>query len=85
MSDLMRLFDAEEKSRRWHAECENASARRDLALIDERCARLISQHEPVALLGIDRERLRLVLNYLRHGDLARLDREFTARRIAEVL
>ena len=83
MSDLAALFHAEEKTRRWTAEWENASARMELAQHNERMARLISQHEPVASLGLDRERLRHVLGYIKHGDLARLDRDFLALRQAQ--
>jgi len=82
MSDLSVLFSEQDKVARWMAESENASARLQIARMNEHCARLISQHEPVASLGIDRERLRLVLNYVRHGDLARLDREFEELRVA---
>ena len=58
------------------AEWENSIARYELAQQNERCAMLMSQHEPVASLGLDRERLRLVLAFVKHGDLQRLDREF---------
>ena len=83
MSDLAVLFSAYEKVARRVAEFENASARLELARIEEHCAYLISQHEPVASLKLDRERLRLVLNYIRYGDLKRLDREFEELRIEE--
>ena len=76
MSDLSVLFDCEERVRRWRAEWENASARMELAKINENCARLISQYEPVDSLGIDREILRILLSYVRHGDLSRLDRDY---------
>lgn len=75
MNDLSVLFLAEEKSRRWMAERENASARYQLAKIAERCAYLLSQHEPVASMDLDREKLRIVFSYLNHGDLHRLSRE----------
>lgn len=75
MSDLMILFHAEDKTRRWRVEVENATARLELAKIHENCAYLISQHEPVASLGLDREKLRHVLNFIHHGDLERLLRE----------
>jgi hypothetical protein len=83
LNDLTNLFSAKDKVARWRAEWENAGARMDLAQHDERCAELLSQHEPVASLGLDRQRLRLVLNYIRHGDLKRLDREFEELRIGE--
>ena len=75
MNDLSVLFSAQEKSRRWMAERENASARYELAKIDERCAYLLSQHEPVVSMGLDREKLRIVFSYLKHGNLPRLNRD----------
>jgi len=75
MSDLATLFECQEKSRRWMVERENATARLELAEIDRHCAYLISQHEPIASLDINREQLRLVLNYVRHGNMHRLKGE----------
>ena len=75
MSDLSVLFSAHEKVARWRAERENATARLEIALIEEHCAHLLSLHEPIASLGLDRERLRLALSYLRHGDLNRINLE----------
>lgn len=75
MSDLSDLFSAQDKTKRWQAESENAHARLELARIEERCAYLISQHEPVAMLKIDREVLRAIFKYLRHGILDLLDQQ----------
>ena len=75
MSDLSDLFAAQEKTKRWRAEFENASARLELAQIAERAAYLISQHHPVADLDVNREHLRLILRYLRHGSLSRMAAE----------
>lgn len=72
---LDKLFAAQGEVRRWKAETENATARLELARIRERSALLISQHDPVNSLGIDREKLRAVLAFLEHGDLKRLERE----------
>jgi hypothetical protein len=74
--DLAHLFMEEEHVRRWRAESENAAARLELATMHRNIAHLLSQHEPVASLGLDRERLRLVLGFVSHGDLPRLQREF---------
>lgn len=82
-NDLAILFQEQDRVARWKAESENAGARLQIARMNEHCAHLISQHEPVAALGLDRERLRLVLNYVRHGDLGRLDREFRELRMLE--
>jgi len=84
MNDLSILFKEEDNVRRWNAELENATARLELARMNKNCAHLLSQHEPVAAIGLDRERLRLALNYVRHGDLSRLSREFEELRISEV-
>lgn len=76
MNDLSILFKAQDKVERWIAERENASARLELARIDENCARLISQHEPLATLGIDREVLKLILRYVKNGNVSGLMRDF---------
>lgn len=73
--DLAALFEAQSHVRRWQAECENAAARLELARRQEAAAVLLSQHEPVARLGIDRERLRVLLSFLVHTNKERLDRE----------
>ena len=75
-NDLGAYFNAQDVTRWRRAEWEGAIARMELAQQNERCAELMSQHEPVNSLGLDRERLRLVLSYIHHGDRARLDREF---------
>lgn len=78
MSDLANLFARQTETKRWAAEHENASARYDLAKMQERIAYLISQHQPVADLGLDREALRAALRYVQHGDEARMRREWKA-------
>ncbi len=76
MSDLNNLFDCEEKTRRWKAERENADARYELAILKEHMAYLISQHEPIFTINIDREVLRLIFSYLTHGSTSRLIEEY---------
>lgn len=63
---------------RWNAERENATARMELERIRACCQLIISQHDPVASLGLDRDRLAVVLNFVRHGDTARLRRDCAA-------
>lgn len=75
MNDLGNLFIAQHEVRRWRAERENADARLELARAKEARANLLSAHEPVASLGIDREVLRALLSYTAHHDEARLKRE----------
>jgi hypothetical protein len=79
--DLAILFSRQDQEARWKAEVENATARLEIAKMNKHCAYLISQHEPVASLGLDRARLRLVLAYIRHGDLSRLTRDFEELRV----
>ena len=64
--------------RRWMAECENADARLELARVRECCKLLVSQYDPVASLGIDRERLAVLLDFVQHHDTSRLRREADA-------
>lgn len=47
-------------AKRWKAERENADARLELARMRECCRLLISQHDPVASLGLDRAALAVV-------------------------
>ena len=77
MSDLNTLFYREEEARRWHAESENASARLELAQIRKRMAFLISQHEPLHGLNLDREAVRKVFTFLERGTFDRTLEEAT--------
>lgn len=65
--DLAMAFAQQEQQRRWRAERENATARLELAQIRERLALVLSQHEPVASLNINRDDLRKVIDYVRTG------------------
>ena len=64
MNDLSVLFYREEEVRRWKAESENANARLEIAHMRERMAMLLSQHEPVNSLNIDREALRKIFGFV---------------------
>jgi hypothetical protein len=75
MSDFGVLLAAQTESKRRWAEREAANARWEIAKTNERIAYLLSQHEPVAELGLDREALRAALRYVQHGDLDRMHRE----------
>lgn len=75
MNDLADLFAAQAEVRRWKAERENADARLELARTSEARAYLLSQYEPVASLGVDREVLRKLLAFTAHHDKARLQRD----------
>lgn len=63
---------------RWKAERENADARLELARIKHCRQLLISQHEPVHSLGIDRVKLEVLLSFLGHHDTDRLRRDCEA-------
>lgn len=67
MSDFSEYQNAKEITRRYRAEREAADARLDKAMMQERMAELISQHEPVASMGIDRDKLREAILYIRTG------------------
>jgi len=82
MTDFSMLCSEHDRVDRWRAEVESANANLQIARINERCASLISLHEPLASLGLDRERVRLILSYVRHGDLVRFYREFSDLRTA---
>jgi hypothetical protein len=84
MSDFARLMIEEAEVRRWRAEHENTSARLEIANARRNCSFLISQHDPVAKLGIDREKLRAVLAFVWHGDVGRMERDFAALDFAKV-
>ena len=77
-ADLGQLFAAHDHVARWTAERENASARLELARIGEASAFLLSQHEPVADLNIDRDELRVLLSFIRHQDKNRMKRDLEA-------
>lgn len=76
--DLGRLFASQDHVARWRAERENASARLELALSAESISFLLSQHDPVHRIGMDREALRVLLSFVRHHDKHRLAREVDA-------
>lgn len=62
-----RFMAAQAETRVARAEYNSASRALDLALIRERCAEVISQHQPVAALGLDRDALAKVLTYVLTG------------------
>lgn len=74
MKNWNNLLLAREEVTRWTAERNYAEARMELAQRKERAAHLLSQYEPVASLGLDREKLSLALEFLVHGDEQRIIR-----------
>lgn len=74
MSALQQLFIAQAHVARWRAEHENASARLELAEAAECMAYLVSQHEPLHSLGIDRNVMTVLLSFVQHHDKHRLER-----------
>ena len=75
MSDLDLLLRAEEKVLRWRAEREYASAQLELEMMKKNMRYLISQHDPLHSIDVDRNKLRLIFDYILHGDEKRLIRE----------
>lgn len=67
MSDFAHYMRSKEKTKRCYAEYNAASIALDSACMEERIAELLSQHEPAASIGIDREKMRQVLSYVRTG------------------
>jgi len=64
--------------KRWEVERENADARLQLALTRECCRLLVSQYDPVYSLGINRDALKVLLDFVQHHDTSRLRRECEA-------
>ena len=62
-------------ARRWVAEKENAQARLELARTKECCKLLMSQYDPVFSLGINRDALKVLLDFVQHHDPMRLRRD----------
>ena len=71
--DLTTAFRERDAIARWTAERENAGARIALAQLHERMALILSQHEPVAMLKLDRNALRKVIDYIRAGRMPKGD------------
>jgi hypothetical protein len=65
--DLSKAHKQRDELTRWIAERENATARCELARMKERLWLVLSQHEPVNSLGLNREALRKVLEHILNG------------------
>lgn len=68
-SDFANYLAKQTETREAKVGLDYASTRLDLARMRERCAELMSQHEPLNGLGIDREAVRQVLHYVQCGRL----------------
>lgn len=69
LNDFSRYQHAQTETRLARAESNAASVTVELRLMRERCAELMSQSEPLAGLGVDRELVRQVLHYVQCGRL----------------
>lgn len=78
MSDFQRFLHAGTEVERRMAAYDAAAAHLEVAKIRRNIAHLLSQHQPVATLGVDREALRHALRFIEHGDEARCLREIAA-------
>lgn len=68
-NDFGKYMHAQTETKLARAEANAASVTVELRLMRERCAELMSQHEPMAELGLDRELVRQVLHYVQCGRL----------------
>ena len=69
VNDFSNYLHRQTETKLARAESEAASVRVELCLMRERCAELMSQHEPLNGLDVDREKVRKVLHYVRCGRL----------------
>jgi hypothetical protein len=69
LNDFSRYQHAQTETKLARAESNAASVTVELRLMRERCAELMSQSEPLAGLGVDRELVRQVLHYVQCGRL----------------
>jgi hypothetical protein len=69
VNDFSNYMHRQTETKLARAESEAASLRVELRLMRERCAELMSQHEPLNGLGVDRELVRQVLHYIQCGRL----------------
>lgn len=67
--DSLRYSHRQTDTKLARAKADAASVTVELRLLHERCAELMSQHEPLAELGVDRELVRQVLHYVQCGRL----------------
>ena len=69
LNDFANYMHRQTETRLARAESNAASVTVELRLMRERCAELMSQSEPLAGLGVDRELVRQVLHYVQCGRL----------------
>ena len=69
LRDFPTYMAAQTKTKLARAEANAASINVELHLMRERCTELMSQHEPLGGLGLDRELVRQVLHYVQCGRL----------------
>ena len=75
MSGFARLMHAETEVLRAQEAYSHGATHLQLSRMRRNMAFLLSQHEPVKSLGIDRDRLRLALEFIEHGDEKRCARD----------
>lgn len=67
MSDFGAYMNAKERTATARAKHDAATATLNLSIFQERCSELISQHEPIASLDVDRDALRKIVQFIYHG------------------
>lgn len=75
MNDFNRWQSSKTQAEVHRASWEYHGAARDAESMRSRVYELLSQFQPLAAIGINRELLRPVLYYIIHGDKARMERE----------
>lgn len=73
--DLQRVYLRTETVARYREAREAASAKLEVAQMELSMAHLLSRFNPLESLGIDRDAFRILISYIHHGDMPRLDRE----------
>jgi len=69
VNDFSNYLHRQTETKLARANSEAASVTVELRLLRERCAELMSQHEPLNDLGVDREKVRQILHYVLCGRL----------------
>lgn len=69
MSHFASYMHAKEITARHRAQRDAASAGLELAIVLERCAEVLSQHEPLHSLDLDREAVERLVRFIQCGRL----------------
>lgn len=70
MSDFAAYMRAKTVTAEKRARYDHAAAALELAIMKERCAEILSQHEPLNTLGIDRDAAAKLIQFIHRGHIA---------------